>query len=270
MRNKFNINEILSEITKENYDFLVDAHCHIESDGYSDAERDYAIRYSIQRRIVLVTSPLTMPERYYALELRRKYSNWIYVTIGSHPLLNEPIKDVVAFIREHLSEIVGIGEVGLDFKPPNNVENVRKRQVEKFKIFIELAKELDKPIVVHSRSAGKYAIDILIKSDIGKVLMHSFSGKAKYAMVGVEMGYYFSIPPTVLFSPQKKRLVEKVPIENLMLESDAPALSFLNKELNWPWGIIAAAKAIAEIKEMEILDVIRITTKNAKEFFGIR
>jgi len=269
MKKIFHIDKIVSEISQLEYKFAVDAHCHIESDGYTDAERKYAIERSLEKKIVLVTSPLTMPERYYALELSKRYLGWIYVTTASHPLYNEPIDDVIEFIRKHSEEIIGIGEVGLDFHPPNNTEDIRSAQIKKFEVFISLAKELDKPLVVHSRSAGKYALDVLIRNSAEKVLMHSFSGNVKYAKKGIEAGYYFSIPPTVAYSPQKQKLVKALPLENMMLESDAPALSPESGKVNWPWNILFAATIIATIKEIDVRDVINETAKNAMKLFRI-
>ncbi len=176
-------------------DFLVDSHCHVDTDGLIEDERNYIIEQSIKRKIKLMTSPLTWRERQRALSLRSKFSNWIFVSIGSHPLLHEPIEPVVRFIKKHRADIVGIGEVGLDFTPPNNSEDVRKKQIDKFLIFIQLAESTKLPLIVHSRSAGKYVIDILIKNNVKKVVLHSFSGKAKYAAKGVEMVFTSVYPP---------------------------------------------------------------------------
>lgn len=268
--NHSQIDKVIGEVLKLEYERIVDSHCHIESDAYTDSERIYAIELSIKRRIIMISSPLTDDERYIALDLSRKFEKWIFITIGSHPLYNEPVDRVINFIKQYEREIVGVGEVGLDFSPPNNSDEIRMQQIKKFELFINIAKELDKPLVVHSRSAGKYAIDILLRNGAERVLMHSFSGKAKYAKKGIEAGYYFSIPPTIAYSPQKQKLAKVLPLEYMMLESDAPALSPKRGRLSYPWNILFSAAVISIIKDIDIMDVIKVTTRNAINLFRLR
>ena len=248
---------------------LVDVHCHIDSDAFSEDERFTIIDRVIKDKIRLITSPLTWRERFRALKLREQFSKWIFITLGSHPLLNEPIEPVVDFIEMHRKDIVGIGEVGLDYTPPYNSEEARARQIKKFLVFINLAKEMNLPLVIHSRSAGKYAVELLIKENAEKVVLHSFSGKVKYALKAVEANYYFSIPPTILYSKQKQKLVKAIPIDNILLESDSPALSLSNRELNFPWSILHTAREIAKIKKIDVSIVLDATSKNARKIFRI-
>jgi len=264
------IQRLLEELSSLNYDTIVDVHCHLESDLFTESDRERILREAIEKyRIKMITTPLTMREREKALNIRRIYPRYVFMVTGSHPLSDEPIEDVVNFIMRYRKELVGIGEIGLDFTPPNNVPEVREKQVHKFEFFIGLAKELKKPIVVHSRSAGKYAIDILIKNDADRVLMHAFSGKAKYAKKGVEAGFYFSIPPNAAFSPQKRSLINVLPIENILLETDSPYMRITSNMMTRPWHVLISAAVIAVAKEMEILEVIKVTTKNAKKLFSI-
>jgi len=201
--------------------------------------------------------------------MQRKYINWIYITIGSHPMLDEPYEHVIDFIYKHEKEIVGIGEVGLDFAPPMSLET-KKKQIQKFKHFIDLSKTLKKPLIVHSRGASRYVLEILMKEDAEKVLLHGFSGNKDIAKIGIEAGYFFSIPPTAIISPKKKRLIEHIPIENLLLESDSPAISPFPNLLSKPWFIFLSAASIAQIKKINIEEVIKETNKNAVKLFGIK
>ncbi|MEM2260353.1 MAG: TatD family hydrolase, partial [Candidatus Methanomethylicaceae archaeon] len=91
----------------------------------------------------------------------------------------------------------------------------------------------------------------------------------KYALKGIEYGYYFSIPPSIVRSKQKQNLVKVLPIDFLMLESDSPVLGPIANEINEPKNIIFSVNKIAEIKNMSIKEVIEITTNNAKKVFNI-
>ena len=183
-------------------------------------------------------------------------------------LKNPDVKLVQDHIRSQTDKIYAIGEVGLDYWHVKTAQD-RIKQKEIFISFIELAKELDKPLVIHSRSAGKYATDLLKKHNAQRVCMHAFDGSAKNAKFGVEAGYFFSIPPSIIRSEQKKKLVEIVPLENLLLESDAPALGPERGVRNEPKNIKVARDEIARIKGITKQEVAQITTENAKKLFGI-
>ena len=99
--------------------------------------------------------------------------------------------------------------------------------------------------------------------------MHAFDGKFGSAQKGIELGYYFSIPPSIVRSEQKQKLVKNLPLENLLLESDAPVLGPRVDERNIPSNIKIAAEKIAEIKKVDISEVIKVTTRNAKELFKL-
>ncbi len=266
---KDDLKEIISKAKLVHYDFLVDAHCHVDSDMLDDQTRDNVIKRALEHRVKMITVPLSNGERYRALDLRERYRGWVYVVTGSHPLIDEDIRQVEKFIRENEDKIVGIGEVGLDFKPPNNEFSVMKKQVEKFEFFIELAKELDKPLVIHSRSAGRQSIDVLLRKRAERVLMHAFSGNVKYVRRGVQAGYYFSVPPTAFKNKQKINLIRAVPLEQLMLETDTPVLSPIPDEINEPINVMVSALAVTVVKEIDLEEVIKITSRNAVNFFNL-
>ena len=270
LENKKDLDYLINDLSKLDYEFAIDVHCHIDSEMYSDEERNRVIDNAINKRIKMITVPLLTIERERALKLKEKYGSWIEIVTGSHPLTEEDVEEVINFIIKHQDIIVGIGEIGLDFKPPNNNIETMEKQIKKFERFIKLAMELDKPIVVHSRSAGRQSLDVLIKNDAERVLMHAFSGNVKYVRRGVQAGYYFSVPPTSYRNVQKINLIKAVPIEQLMLETDSPVLSPLPDTVNEPSNVLFSALIISMIKDMDVKEVIDVTYKNAKHFFKIR
>jgi Mg-dependent DNase len=126
------------------------------------------------------------------------------------------------------------------------------------------------PIVVHSRSAGKYAIKILTEEGAKRVIMHAFDGSVGYAIEGVKKGFYFSIPPSIVRSEQKQKMAKHLPLDKILLESDAPVLGPTKDIINTPSNIVISAAKIAEIKKIPINEVINATTKNAQEIFNFK
>jgi TatD DNase family protein len=149
------------------------------------------------------------------------------------------------------------------------VQDERGREVQReiFLKFIRLAERLDLPLNVHSRSAGREAIRFLREASARRVLLHAFDGKAASALEGVEAGYCFSIPPSILRSPQKQKLVRRLPLDRLLLETDSPVLGPDPKLRNEPKNVLIACRAVSEIKGVAAEEVAEVTTENAKALF---
>lgn len=252
---------------------LVDSHAHINLEDF-DKDRANVLRTAEKLGIIaILDSGGTYSECEKVLELAGKFKI-LKPSLGWHPAnvdLDEA-KRTADFIRTAAKEnkIYAIGEIGLDYwviKDAQNAERTTQNQI--FKMYIDLAKELNLPIVTHSRSAGKYVIEELEKSAAERVCMHAFDGKFSSAARGVELGYYFSIPSSIMRSEQKQKLVKNLPLENLLLESDSPVLGPTPKERNVPANIKIAAQKIAEIKKVDISEVTKVTTNNAKELFKL-
>lgn len=244
---------------------IIDCHCHLEDKEFEKDLKQVIVR-AREYNILMVTSGLGLYGATRALEIARGYKS-VFCTAGLSPYSQENPEKVIEFIRDNLDNLIGIGEVGLDFYW-GKTQSQKNKQIDSFKTFIELSKELDLPLVVHSRSAGEKTIDLLVKEDCKKVLMHAFDGRAVHAMKGVDAGFFFSIPPSVVRSVQKQKLVKQVPIENLCLESDAPVLGPQSKMRNEPVFVIDAAKKISEIKEIDLKHVLKQTTINAKNLYN--
>ncbi len=236
---------------------MVDVHCHLEQHEFND-DRYEVINKSLQRGIAIISSAITKETWELLLQIASQYQN-VYASIGLDPMQTADAPEALSLIRKHISKIVSIGEVGLDhFRERDHAE--RDKQEKVFCEMIQLARELEIPIQVHSRSAGKASLEVLERNDARDVHMHAFDGKANLARVASnDLGYYFSIPTSVVRSPQKQKLVKAVNIERLLIETDSPVLAPEKGERNTPLNlpiVIQEISAILRRDEEELKEII--------------
>jgi TatD DNase family protein len=213
---------------------LVDAHAHM-CDAVFDEDRDEVLaraRKAGVATIIAVGENLADAHRNLYLAETHPMIKAAAGLYPSHLDLNEAA-EMVAFIRRNHFCWAAIGEVGLDYWiAKENSDRAMQREI--FKMFIELSKELKLPLNVHSRSAGRHAIELLLENNAQKVQLHAFDAKAGTALPAVEAGYFFSIPPSVVRSRQKQKLVKRLPLSSLLVETDSPVLGPLPQKRNEP------------------------------------
>ncbi len=256
---------------------MIDCHAHL-ADASFDADRADVIaraRAAGVERVLVVGESLDDDRR--VLEVAAAHPELLAVCVGLHPDRfaeeREPpdettLDAVCALARAERARVVAIGEVGLD-RWVVKTEERRALQRACLERMAALAAELDVPLNVHSRSAGHHTIDLLAGCGAPKVLMHAFDGKAGHAVRAFEAhGFLFSIPPSIVRSRQKEKLVAALPLDALCLESDSPVLGPTREERNEPANLAAAVAAIARIKEVDEDRVREVTTANARGLFG--
>jgi TatD DNase family protein len=189
----------------------------------------------------------------------------LYPTILDH----DQAVEMFAFIRRHHGRLAAIGEVGLDHWVVQE-EKERDVQAEIFTEFIRLSKELDLPLNVHSRSAGRQTIRLLLDSGVARVQLHAFDGKASTARPAVEAGYFFSVPPSVVRSRQKQKLVKQLPLGCMLVETDSPVLGPDPQVRNEPANLPLAVKAIAGIKGISEHQAAEALAENTVRLYGLR
>jgi TatD DNase family protein len=246
---------------------LVDCHAHLCADAFREALPEVLARAEQAgvERIFAVGE--TVGDALRTVELAREHPQ-IKPCAGLYPthLDATAAAGMLQFIRDNRKILVGIGEVGLDYWKVKE-ESDREIQRDIFSRFIHLSVELDLPLNVHSRSAGRHAIAFLIEHGARRVHLHAFDGKAAAADPAVEAGYYFSIPASILHSPQKQKLAAHVPLDRLLLETDAPVLGPNRDVRNEPANVRLALAGIAKAKDIAEEDVAAATTNNAKALY---
>lgn len=247
----------------------IDVHCHVhgvEFDHDRQAVLERAERAGV-RHVLAMGEGLDDNRR--VLEAADRHP-MVRPCLGLHPdrASTEAVEPVLDQIRQHASRLSAIGEVGLDFWLAQEPE-ARQAQRSALEQFVALALELDLPLSVHSRSAGHHVIALLEACGARRVCLHAFDGAAKHAARGAGLGYLLSVPPSVVRSQQKQKLVERVPLSSLLLETDSPVLGPDREARNEPANVMVAAAKIAEIKDCPLEEVLRVTTENALRLFRL-
>lgn len=246
---------------------MIDVHCHLQDKEFNQ-DLDQVIQRAKDAGVTkIIISTVNFDEIQKAYRIVHAYKDYIYLTVGCSPtLFNEnEIKKIREFIENNRDKIVGIGEVGLDYYWVEREQREIQRRL--FKEWVDLAKGLHIPLIVHSRSAGKYALEILLDDPPQKVLMHAFDGKKGWAKKGEEAGFYFTIPTSVVHSIQKQNLVKFLRIESLMLETDSPVLSPVRGERNEPANLKYALETVASLKNLNQEEAAKIIAATTTNFF---
>lgn len=256
---------------------LVDIHSHLDHPLLINKIEEIVNRAKNAGLRHIITNGINPGTNRICLELSKKYDivecgMGIYprnplkeeIEAGDYPLKVEDfdIDGEIDFIRKNKNNIIAVSEVGLDF-----VNGEEKQQVEDFEKMIKLAEELKKPIVVHSRKAELKCIEMLESSKNKKIIMHCFSGKKSLVKRIADNGWFLTIPTIVVRSFQFQDIAKNVPITQLFCETDSPYLSPCKGQLNEPAYIIESYSKIAEIKGMDINEIINIIYMNWQKVF---
>jgi TatD DNase family protein len=246
---------------------LIDTHAHI-CDATFDGDRgDVLERAGAAGVTGIIAVSENLADAGRNIDLAAKHPI-ISPAAGLHPTVLdvEQATRMQDFIRQHRSDLIAIGEVGLDYWVAKG-EDERELQRRIFAGFIELSLELDLPLNVHSRSAGRHAISFLIERGARRVQMHAFDGKAGSALPAVEAGYFFSVPPSIIRSPQKQKLVRSLPLTSLLVETDSPVLGPAPGERNEPANVTVAVGEIARIKGIGANEVRETVADNTRRLY---
>ena len=253
-------------------DLIFDTHAHYDDEAF-DADRDELLRSLASRGVGFVlNADAEFEDLPRIIELTEKY-DFIYGAAGVHPSeLEEMDDEKLAVIEKALEnpKIVAVGEIGLDYHYEDTDKPLQK---EWFVKQIELAKRTGYPIIVHSRDAAADTLDIIRAEDAHDGVIHCFAYEKEMAKIYMDRGFYIGVGGVVTYknSRKLKEVVEYMPLERMLLETDCPYLSPEPERgrRNDSSKLTFVVDKIAEIKGVDPETVIRITCENAKRMYRI-
>jgi len=257
---------------------LIDTHCHLTYEPLAEDIEGVVARSQAEGVSGWVTVGTGAEHNRKAVALAERFEN-MYATIGVHP---HHAKDVTAATLAelkdlaHSAKVVALGETGLDFHYDLSPRHDQRRA---FTAQLEIARELNLPVVIHSREAFDETMDILeqfirLSGRLRGVVFHCFSGSAEQARVVLDHGFYISFTGVVTFKNAEKTRAAAavVPLERLMLETDCPYLSpepMRKQKTNEPALMIHTARFLAELKQMPLPEFAQAVTATSKSFFDL-
>ena len=251
---------------------IIDTHTHIYDKQFEEDFDDVIDRIENQLEgIVSIGFDLESSQK--SVELAKKY-NFVHSVVGVHPVdiskYNDEVEKEIEKLALNEEKVVAIGEIGLDY---HWMADPKEVQAEGFRKQMALAEKVKKPVVIHTREALQDTLDILAEfPNVGGIL-HCYPGSYEAAKPFLDR-YFLGVGGTLTFKNNKKtkELVEVLPLEKIVIETDCPYLTpvpFRGKR-NEPIYTSYVAEEIAKIKNISVEEVIKVTTENAKKIYGIK
>lgn len=255
---------------------FVDAHVHLSDEEYTECVDEIIVEAKQSNVVALVSNSMDLKSSVDSLKLAEKYSGLVYAAVGVHPwnvqaISDEEVEAVVRLAEENKANksLAAIGEIGLDYK----YMKVWDKQLKIFDTMLRLAEKLDLPVIVHSRGTTAQIVEMLPSYKVKRVLLHWFSHPLSVLSKVVEKGYYITEGPPTVYSNGIREVVKKIPLANLLTETDGPVRYFrkpFEGKRTTPAFIPTVVNAIAEIKQLNEQAVSVQVIENFEEFFRVK
>ena len=252
---------------------LFDTHAHMDDRAY-DSDREELLAALPEQGLTLVMNPgCSLESSRNAVNLANSH-DYSYAAVGSHPdaadEVNESVLEEYRMLCKLNSKVKAIGEIGLDY----HYEDIpRDIQIKAFRAQMELARELNLPVIVHEREAHEDGMAIVREFPEVTGVFHCYSGSAEMARQLVTLGWYIGFTGVLTFKNARKavEVAASIPLERIVLETDCPYMApepFRGKR-NDPGKIYRMAEKLAEIRGMSLEEIQRITVENGKRLYRI-
>lgn len=262
--------------------FLIDTHAHVNFNVYKD-DGDEVIKRTLKENVWMINVGAQYSTSRRAVQYAEKYQEGVYAAVGLHPIHILEEFDSTKY-KELLAnpKVVAMGEIGLEYGDEISQEAKDKQR----KVLIEqleLAQQVNKPVIFHCRKAYDNLIELLARFNFGCVqcphacvsslggVLHCFMGRWSQAEKFLEMGFYFGFNGLITYARDYDKVIEKLPLEKILLETDCPYLTPVpyRDKRNEPLYVKLVAEKIAQLKKIKFEKVAAQTTKNARQLFNI-
>jgi TatD DNase family protein len=241
---------------------MIDGHAHLNE----IADIDGAIRRAASAGVATVVAVgMDTASNRITLDLASRFPGIIYPAVGYHPWSIVPgeIDENLAFIREHLPVCIALGEIGIDYK----TKLKKQIQWDVFERLLAVAKEMDKPVIIHSRYSHSRTFELTESSGIERAVFHWYSGPVDLVEKIMDSGYFVSASPALAYSPPHRAAIAAASLERILVETDAP-VEYQGK-VSEPADLVDTVRELAGLKGISFDEAARITEENTRRFYRI-
>jgi TatD DNase family protein len=251
---------------------LIDTHAHLDEIAGLDSVIEDAKEAGLVA-IVAVGSDLASNGK--VLQIAAQYQGFVYPALGYHPwnIKEAEVDANLDFIRANISRSVAIGEVGLDYHKRVRAAADKDLQKRVLRELLKIARDRDKPALVHSRYAWRDALNLVIEARLEKAVFHWYTGPSSVLRDIIAHGYYISATPAVEYHEEHRRAVKEVPLGQLLLETDSPVVYARGRESEFtamPADVTRSLKGAAALKGVSEAEIAEKTTENASSLFRVK
>mgnify|MGYP001579827359 FL=1 len=277
---------------------LIDTHAHVNFRDFKN-DANEVVKRALDKNIWMINVGAESKTSERAVKMAEDYGEGVYAAVGLHPshLVEQEVEyeengEMIKYKSKpeefdynfYLNlaknkKVVAIGECGLDYKGITN-EELRMKQKEVFVRHLDLAKEVNKPIIIHCRGAHEDLLEILrLEAELPSGVMHFFTGNLEQAKKYIDLDFYISFSGVITFPPRKgesvgayDEIINNIPLEKILIETDCPYVAPIphRGKRNEPRFVKNVALKIAELKGVSFEDVAKQTTQNANKLFGLQ
>jgi TatD DNase family protein len=253
---------------------LIDTHAHLQSDEFDD-DREHVLQRARDagiKKIIIIGSSRGWDSAYQAIELVAKH-DFLWAAVGIHPnSADTPFDGQKLRSLAASSKVVAIGESGLDYFRHPETADLQKKWLREH---IAVAKEVHKPIIIHSRDAGEDCLEILQNESAAEAggVFHCFAENAEFAKKLAAINFMVSFPGIATFKTAQslRDTIKSIPLEQILLETDSPYLApvpYRGKRCESAF-MVETAKVIAQVKDVSLEELAAITCANAERLFRL-
>ena len=253
---------------------LIDTHAHLQSEEFDD-DREHVLQRARDagiKKIIIIGSSRGWDSAYQAIELVAKH-DFLWAAVGIHPnSADTPFDGQKLRSLAASSKVVAIGESGLDYFRHPETADLQKRWLREH---IAVAKEVHKPIIIHSRDAGEDCLEILQNESAAEAggVFHCFAENAEFAKKLAAINFMVSFPGIATFKTAQslRDTIKSIPLEQILLETDSPYLApvpYRGKRCESAF-MVETAKVIAQVKDVSLEELATITCANAERLFRL-
>lgn len=250
---------------------LIDTHAHLDKLDDLDSALSAARKAGV---VAVIAVGCDIASNAKTLEIVGRYPGFVYPALGYHPesIREAEIESNLAFIEANIGKAVAVGEIGLDYA--KRVKAIVDKDLQKrvFMNMLKIAKDHEKPALVHSRYAWRDALDAVIEAGVSRAVFHWYTGPSSVLRNIIEQGYYLSVTPAVAYHEEHRRAVKEAPLDRLLLETDTPVVYARGREGEFkasPADVVRSLRGAAALKGLGEAELAQITTVNTRNLLGM-